>query len=283
MSVRIVTDSSADLPASLRAALGITVVPITVNIGAERLRDGVDIDHETFYRRLEESAIHPSTSQPTPQQFADAYAGIDPASEIVSIHAAEELSGTINAARQAASASPRRIAVIDGRSTSMGLGLTVLAAARLATAGASFDEVVATANREVAHAAVWFTVDTLEFLARGGRIGRAKRLLGAMLRIKPLLTVRNGAVEPVAQLRTRAQAVEALARHAEERRPLAALSVAYSTDAGAAQSLADELARRDLLPRDAILITRLGPAIGTHVGPGCLSVAVLQSSEGDAR
>jgi len=157
----------------------------------------------------------------------------------------------------------------------MGIGLVVLHAARRAAAGAPVDEVIEATRRQITHAAVWFTVDTLEFLARGGRIGRAKHLLGTMLRIKPLLTVRNGVVEPVAQLRTRAQAVATLARYAEERRPLAALSVAYSTDAGAAASLADRLAESGLFPREQILITRLGPAIGTHVGPGCLSVAVL--------
>src|SRR6185295_16651171 len=148
----------------------------------------------------------------------------------------------------------------------------------LAATGASLDAVVDEAKRQIGRAAVWFTVDTLEYLARGGRIGRAKHLLGTMLRIKPLLTVRNGVVEPVAQLRTRAQAADALVRLAAERRPLAALSVSYSTDAAAADALADRLAGSGLSPREDILITRLGPAIGAHVGPGCLSVALLQAS-----
>jgi DegV family protein with EDD domain len=281
MPVRIVTDSSTDLPRSLIAALGITVVPITVNFGPERLRDGVDIDHDTFYRRLESSDVFPSTSQTTPAEFGDAYSAIGGESDIVSIHTAEELSGTINSARQAARASQGtgRIEVVDSRSTSMALGHVVLCAARLAATGAPLATVVEEAKRQTARAAVWFTVDTLEYLARGGRIGRAKHLLGTMLRIKPLLTVRNGAVEPVAQLRTRAQAADALARFAEERRPLSALSVAYSTDKNAAEALADRLAQRQLLPRGEILITRLGPAIGTHVGPGCISVALLEAGE----
>jgi DegV family protein with EDD domain len=279
MTVRVVTDSSTDLPRPLVEALGVTVVPITLNFGAERLRDGVDIDHETFYRRLASSDVFPSTSQITPVEFSAAYASIDPGSDVVSIHAAAELSGTVNSARQAAAADggDRRIEVIDGRSTSMALGHVVVRAARLAASGAPLGAVVDEANRSIARAGVWFTVDTLEFLARGGRIGRAKHLLGTMLRIKPLLTVRNGVVEPIAQLRTRAQAADALARLAGERRPLAALSVAYSTDEQAAAALADRLAGEGLLPRDEILVTRLGPAIGTHVGPGCLSVAVLQA------
>jgi DegV family protein with EDD domain len=281
MTVRVVTDSSTDLPRSVIEALGVTVVPFSVSFGAERLRDGVDIDHETFYRRLESSEVFPSTSQLTPAELSEAYSSVDPGSDIVSIHAAAELSGTINSARQAARASgaARRIEVVDGRSTSMALGHVVIRAARLAASGAPLDAVVDEANRQIARAAVWFTVDTLEFLARGGRIGRAKHLLGTMLRIKPLLTVRNGVVEPIAQLRTRAQAAGALIHLAEEQCPLAALSVAYSTDEQSAETLADRLAERGLLPRGEILMTRLGPAIGTHVGPGCLSVAVLKAGD----
>jgi DegV family protein with EDD domain len=280
MPVRIVTDSSTDLPRSLIDTLGITVVPIIVNFGAERLRDGVDIDHDTFYRRLDSSDVFPSTSLATPPQFAAAYDGIAAGSEIVSIHVPEELSGTINSARQAARTAQdtRRIEVVDGRTTSMALGHIVVRAARLAATGASLETVVDEAKRQIGRAAVWFTVDTLEYLARGGRIGRAKHLLGTMLRIKPLLTVRHGAVEPVAQLRTRAQAADALLRLAGERGPLAALSVAYSTDKAAADALADRLAASGLCPREDILIARLGPAIGTHVGPGCLSVALLQAA-----
>lgn len=279
MPVRIVTDSSTDLPRSLIETLGITVVPITVNFGTERLRDGVDIDHDTFYRRLESSDVFPSTSQATPAEFADAYSAVGGERDIISIHSAEELSGTINSARQAARASHGRIEVVDSRSTSMALGHVVLCAARLALTGAPLETVIEEAKRQTARAAVWFTVDTLEYLARGGRIGRAKHLLGAMLRIKPLLTVRNGLVEPVAQLRTRAKAISELARLAEERRPLSALSVAYSTDRHAAETLADRFAASELLPRGEILITRLGPAIGTHVGPGCVSVALLAAGE----
>lgn len=276
MPVRIVTDSSADIPRSLSESLGISVVPLTVNFGAERFRDGVDLGHEEFYQRLETSTVFPTTSQPAPSQFAEAYSGLESA-DIVSIHVPEELSGTINSARQAArdSAGGRRIEVIDSRSTSMGMGLVVLQAARLAKTGATLDEIIDATRLEIARSAVWFTVDTLEFLARGGRIGRAKHLLGTVLRIKPLLTVRNGAVEPVAQLRTRAQVAEALVRCAEDRQPLSALSVAYSTGAEAAGALADRLADRGIFPRDQILLTRLGPAIGTHVGPGCLSVALI--------
>lgn len=282
MPVRIVTDSSADLPPRLAESSGITVVPLTVNFGDERRRDGVDLDAETFYRRLATGAVHPSTSQITAAEFAAVYAGLAGPDDVVSIHAAAELSGTVNSARQAArGASPgRRIEVVDGRSTSMAIGLVVLEAARLAREGATIETVLDATRRHIARAGVWFTLETLEYLARGGRIGRAKHLIGALLRIKPLLTIADGIVEPVAQLRTRAQAVQALARAAIDRRPLARLSVGYSTDSEAAVRLADRLAADELMPREAILLTRLGPAIGTHVGPGCLSVALLRASGG---
>ena len=274
MPTQIVTDSSADIPPALAAELGITLVPMTVNFGDERLLDGIEISHDVFYRRLLEDKRVPSTSQPTLAHFADAYARTDPACDIVSIHTAEEMSGTINAARQAARAlAPRRVDVVDSRTTSMAMGLVVLEAARLAKGGAPTDVVLETVRRLVPRAHVQFTLATLEYLARGGRIGGAKRLLGTLLRIQPVLTIQEGKVQPVAQARTRAQAIDTLVRFARERQPLAALSVGYSTDAGQADALADRL--RDTCPT-APIVTRLGPAIGTHVGPGALSVAVLQ-------
>jgi DegV family protein with EDD domain len=274
MPTQIVTDSSADLPPALVSEWGITLVPMTVNFGDERLLDGVEISHEVFYRRLVEDKDVPSTSQPTVAHFADSYARTDPASEIVSIHPAEEMSGTVNVARQAArSLSPRRVEVIDSRTTSMAMGLVVIEAARLARSGAPVDQVVDTMRQLLPRAHVQFTVPTLEFLARGGRIGGAKRLLGALLRIQPVLTIHEGKVQPVAQPRTRAHATDTLIRFARDRQPLRALSVGYSTDADEAAALADRL--RDACPAP-IIVTRVGPPIGTHVGPGFLSVAVLQ-------
>jgi DegV family protein with EDD domain len=274
--IQIVTDSSADIPRDLAAALGITLVPMTVNFGEERLLDGIDISHDVFYRRLvEDKTVLPSTSQPTLEHFADAYARTDPGSDLVSIHTAQEMSGTIEVARQVArSLAPRRIEVIDSRTTSMAMGLVVLEAARMAKEGASIDAIVDTARRLVARAHVQFTIPTLEYLARGGRIGGAKRLIGTLLRIQPVLTIQDGKVQPVAQPRTRAHAIDALMKFARDRQPLAALSVGYSTDRGEAETLAARL--RELTPTEPI-VTRVGPAIAAHVGPGMLCVAVRQA------
>jgi DegV family protein with EDD domain len=275
MPTKIVTDSSADLPPALAEEFGITLVPMSVIFGDERLLDGVEISHEEFYRRLVEEKGTPSTSQPTLAHFMDSYARVDPASDIVSIHPAEEMSGTVNAARQAARVvSPRRVEVVDSRTTSTAMGLVVLEAARLAKSGVPIDAIADRMRGVLPRAQVQFTVPTLEYLARGGRIGSAKRLLGTLLRIQPVLTILEGNVQLVAQPRTRAQAIECLMRFARASRPLRALSVGYSTDAGEAAALAGRL--RDSCDA-APIVTRVGPPIGTHVGPGFLSVAVLQA------
>jgi DegV family protein with EDD domain len=276
MPVRVVTDSSSDLPRDLVTALRITVVPLTVNFGEERFLDGIDIDNDTFYRRLVESTVLPSTSQPPASRFIDAFVAAGNDDHILSIHPAEEFSGTTNVARQVARdlANSRRIEVIDSRTTSMGMGLVVLKAAQLASTGAPLEQVLEATRCYVSRSRVCFTVGTLSFLARGGRIGNAERLLGTLLRTKPVLTIRNGTVEPVAQPRTRAGALAALVRFAQERRPLSALSIGYSTECTEIDTLAEELSR--FYPRTNMLVTRAGPAIGTHVGPGFLGVALLQ-------
>lgn len=275
MAVRVVTDSSADLPKPLVEELGITVVPAIVAFGDESFRDGIDIDHETFYQRLMAGDAAPITSQPSPAQFAEAYAQIGShADGIVSIHVSAALSGTCNSATQAARPVPCPIEILDSRTTSSGMGLVVIEAARVAQSGASFGQVLDTAQADIARSQMCFTLDTLEFLAKGGRIGKARRLLGTLLRIKPVLTVRNGVVEPLAQCRTQAQAIGALRRFVDQHRPCKALSVGYSTDRHAAAALADGLGH--VFPKEATLLTRIGPAIGSHVGPGCLSVALLE-------
>lgn len=276
MPVRVVTDSSADLPPALAEEMGITVVPLLVSFGAESFLDGVTIDPETFYRRLSEGGVFPSTGQPTPAQFAEAFGRVGAGAEgIVSIHASSTFSGIYNSARQAGAGAPVRTEVIDSRTTSSAMGMAVLEAARAARAGASLDEVRDRALADVAASRICFSVETLEFLAKGGRIGRAKQLVGTLLRIRPILTIREGVVSPLAQTRTRAQAVEALVRFVEEHEPVKALSVGYSTDRAAAEALAAQLSAGRSRP--PVLLTRLGPSIGTHVGPGCLSVALLRA------
>jgi fatty acid kinase fatty acid binding subunit len=278
MPVRIVTDSSGDLPLPLAAELGITVVPAIVRFGEESFLDGVEIDHDTFYRRLREERLFPTTSQPSPGQFAEVYDRLAPGAEgIVSIHLSARLSGTFNSAVQGArscgAACP--VEVVDSRSTSLGMGLVVLEAARLARSGASLQAVLAAVRGWIPCSRLCAALDTLEFLAKGGRIGRAKHLLGTLVRIRPVLAIQDGEVQPVRSLRTRGQVAVFLGDYARRHRPVHALGVVYSTGLAEAEALADQLA--DLHPRESIAFGRVGPGLGSHTGPGMLGLALLQT------
>ena len=273
----VVTDSSADLSAEQAAELGVTIVPAVVSFGDESFLDGVEMTAETFYRRLVSDRLHPTTSQPSPGLFAQTYDRLgEEAAGIVSIHLSDRLSGTGNAARQGARISGTRcpIEVVDSGSTSTGMGLVVLEAARRARWGSSFEEVLATARENAARSRARFTLDTLEFLARGGRIGRARKLLGDVLGIRPVLEVRDGVVAPAARVRNRSQALALLRRFAEENRPLKALSVLYTTGRREAEELVREIT--PLSPNGSVLLAQVGPGLGSHLGPGTLGVALLR-------
>ena len=277
MTVRIVTDSSCDLPLAIAAELGITIVPATVRFGEESFLDGVEIDHDTFYRRLQEERVFPTTSQASPGQFAEAYERLAPGADaIVSIHLSSLLSGMFNSAVQGAKASACScpVEVVDSRTTSLGLGLIVVEAARMARTGASLETVLAAIRDWVTRSHFFVALGTLEFLARGGRIGRAKHLLGTLVRIRPVLSIVEGVVQPVRQFRTRAQFEAFLDEEARRHRPVQALGIVYSTDRGEAEAMADRLA--DLCPRQSIVIGRVGPGLGSHTGPGLLGFALLQ-------
>lgn len=275
--IRVVTDSSADLTAEQATELGVAIVPAVVSFGDESFLDGVEITADTFYRRLVSDRLHPTTSQPSPGRFAETYDRLgEGAAGIVSIHLSDRLSGTGNAARQGAriSRAPCPVEVVDSGSTSTGMGLVVLEAARRARQGACFEEVLAAARDNAARSRARFTLDTLEFLARGGRIGRARKFLGDVLRIRPVLEVRNGVVAPAARVRSRPQALALLRRFAEENRPLKALSVLYTTGRREAEELVREIT--PLSPNGSVLLARVGPGLGSHLGPGTLGVALLR-------
>src|SRR4029077_8344720 len=180
-SVAIVTDSTADLPPALAAARSVTLVPLTLNFDGRSLLDGVDITPAEFYRRLPGASTHPTTSQPSPGRFAETYrALLEDHDSIVSVHISEKLSGTFASARQAADMTdPQRIRVIDSEVVSMSLGLMTLVAAALADRGAEPEAIEAKLVAMRPHVQTYFSVATLEFLRRGGRIGRANALLGS--------------------------------------------------------------------------------------------------------
>ncbi|MBI2765645.1 MAG: DegV family protein [Chloroflexi bacterium] len=275
--MHVVTDSTCDLPRDLVAQHGITVVPLTVVFGDEQLLDGVDIDANQFYARLREFAGMPKTSQPSVARFRDVYESVAAESgEIVSIHISSRLSGTLNSASIARDELSRDIHVdiIDSYNVSMGLGQVVLEAALAAERGAPAAEVAQAARHAMDRTHVIAVVDTLEYLRRGGRIGRASSLVGSLLSIKPLVHVERGEVAPFERVRTRTKARERLFELATKDRTLKRVFVGGGGNDDEALAFMERL--RPLLPHTEFHLGQLGPAVGVHVGPNVLGVALLR-------
>lgn len=280
MTIRVVTDSTADLPPGVAQELGITVVPLLVLFGDEVYRDGVDLTNEEFFRRLTTSPVLPTTSQPSVGAFQEAYQKLAAETDqIVSIHISAWVSGTYESALQAADSlrgSPR-VEVVDSQTTSMGLGYQAIAAARAARAGASLEEVVAAARSVGRRHHLLALLETLEYLRRGGRIGRAQAFLGSILNLKPLLTFRDGVVHPVARVRTRARALEELLSHSLAYGDLEDVAVIHGTTPEDAEMLARRV--RERLPQVPIHVGRLGPVLGVHGGPGIIGMVVVEAEK----
>ena len=281
VTVRVVTDSTADLPPEVARELAITVVPLLVLFGDEVYRDGVDLTNEEFFRRLTTSRVLPTTSQPPVGAFQEAYRKLAAeAGQIVSIHISAWVSGTCQSAIQAAGSlggSPQ-VEVVDSQTTSMGLGFQAIAAARAARAGASIEEVAAVARSVGRRHHLLALLETLEYLRRGGRIGRAQAFLGSILNLKPLLTFRDGIVHPVARVRTRARALEELLRHSLAYGDLEDVAVIHGTTPEDAEMLAQRV--RERLPQVPIHVGRLGPVLGVHGGPGIIGMVVIEAEKG---
>ena len=278
MSIRIVTDSTADIPPEIAELHQIEVVPLLVMFGDEQFRDGVDINSERFFRRLVREPKLPTTSQPPVGAFREAYERLrdEGATEIVSIHVSVKLSRTIESARQAAAdVEGVRIIHIDSGMASLALGLGVIAAAVAAEAGATVDSIEALARDQFRRTHLFIMVDTLEYLRRGGRIGRAQELIGSLLQFKPLLTVVDGEVVPVGRARTKARAIEELIRRASEYRPIAEAMAVHATTPDDLEYLVQRL--NGIAPDAPITLGRVTPVIGVHVGPGVLAIAVVSA------
>ncbi|MDI6815318.1 MAG: DegV family protein [Dehalococcoidales bacterium] len=277
MTVKIVTDSSADLPAQLVQELGITVVPLYVRFGEKVYRDRVDISEDEFYQRLEHDPIHPSTIQPSPQDFANVYQKLSQEADgIVSIHISGKLSGTCNAALQGKEMIEKGcpIEVVDSQVLTMGLGLIDIVAAKMAKAGESLPSVVDEVKQTIPNVHLLGLLDTLKYLALGGRIGKAKALLGSVLNVKPVLTLKDGEVAPAGQVRSRSKGIDRLFDFVQSVPNIQDLAIIYNTTPNEAQTLAERIA--PVFAKEQIIITRLGPMLGVHCGPGILFVALRQ-------
>ena len=274
MTVKIVTDSTADLPPELIKELGITVVPLYVCFGQEVYSDREEISEDAFYERLLKDAIHPTTTQPTPQDFAEVYQQLSSQADgIISIHISEKLSGTCNSALQGKKLLDKEypVEVVDSKTTSMALGLIVVAAATIANDGAGLQKVAEAVQQLVSSVQLLVLFDTLKYLAKGGRIGKAKSLLGSVLNVKPLLTIKDGEFVPVSQVRSRSKGIQKLFDFAKDADNIEDLAIIHSTTPDEAESLADRL--RTTVAQGRVRITRLGPVLGVHGGPGVLAVA----------
>ena len=276
MAVKIVSDSTADIPEQLADSLGVTIVPAYVLIDDVAYREGVDITRAEFYTRLQSSSRLPTTSQPTPTDFIQNLEPlVNEGHQVVCITLSRQLSGTYNSAIQAAAEfSDGMVSVIDSNTATAGHMLQVVAAAEDAarpdaTAQSVTEAAAARAQRGFAYCAL----DTLEYLQKGGRIGAAQAFVGSLLKVKPILRVADGQVEPLERPRNMRRAVQRLEELIRGHGPASKLAVAYATDPAAADDLLSRLS--DLVPADQSYTMQIGSAIGTHGGPGAIGVATL--------
>ena len=280
MPVKIVTDSVADLPSQVVSELGITVVPLNVRFGTEVYRDGVDLTAEQFYDRLVHSQTPPVTSVPSPGSFAEVYDKLaEETDEILAIILSSRLSGTYEVALQSIGLMKRkcRVEVIDSQWAVMAQGFIVMKAAKAAQAGASLDEVIAVTRNNIPRVDMCAAFDTLEYLKRGGRIGRAQAFLGSMLNINPIITLKDGVVEPAGRTRSRAKAIERLYNFAMSFSHIEEIAIEDAACPDDAELLVEQLGSR--FPKKHIYRSKTTPVIGTHTGPGLLLVAILGDRE----
>ncbi len=276
MTVRIVTDSSCDLPQAMADALGIRIVPLSVRFGDTEYIDRTTITATEFWSKCAASATLPETAAPSPGSFEETYRSLaaEGATAIVVVALSSDLSATMQSAELAARAVAPGIDVriVDSRNASMGLGLTVLACAELAKTGASADEVVARAQSVIPRTRVFAALDTLDNLKKGGRIGGAKAMLATVMSIKPLISITNGLVEEAGKQRTRSKALAHLVdilRNQEV--PIERLAVlnAQCSDIDAFIAMVKEVYTGEIIVGD------IGAVIGTHAGQGTIGIVFL--------
>lgn len=281
-SVAIVTDSVADLPTQVAEEFGITVIPLVVRFGADVYRDGLDLSPDQFYGKLKTSKILPATSVPSPATFADAYDKLAKENEIVVITLSSKLSATYQVAMQSIGLmkKQRRVEVVDSQWAVMAQGFIAIAAAKAAQAGASLDEVLDVAHQTIHQVDMRAGFDTLEYLERGGRIGKAQAFLGSLLKVNPVIGIKDGEVHPYARERSRAKAIDRLYNFAVSFSNVEELAVEYATNFNEANSLIERLHLK--YPEVPIHLSRASPVIGTHTGPSLIVVNVFGNRQSGA-
>lgn len=278
--VRLVTDSIAQLPTEIIRRYNISIVPVYVIFNGKSYREGVDITNEEFYRRLREADSLPTTTQPSPGDFQRVYERLAAkGADIISIHPPETLSGTINSARQAATLVDEvRITPVEVPWIALAQGFIVLEAARAIEAGADYDKVLELIDELIPRQNLIFALDTLEYLRKGGRIGGAQVLLGTLLRIKPLLQLKDGRVEPLDRVRTWGRVpdrlLEIMADMLGPGDEPVHVGVVHTCNEEDAARLEEKIYRQFDVAE--LYTTEIGPVVGTHAGPGALGIAFFR-------
>jgi len=278
--IHLVTDSTADFTAATAESLGVRVVPLTIRFAEEQFRDGIDLQPHEFYRRLAESSENPSTSQPSPRAFAELYRELlsGPDDHVVSVHISRKLSGTLQSALLAArDVDPARIHPVDSESVTIGLQLLVEAACRDIAGGADVATVVGNLAERRARTRIYFLLDTLTYLNRGGRIGRAQAFLGGVLKVKPVLSLHDGEVQPQSRVRSRQQGLNALADLVAGAGDLEGLRIVHAAAPELGVQLRDRV--QAVVPVLDPDIIDLGPVVGTYSGPEAVGVACMRAAE----
>ena len=279
MTVRIVTDSSADLPQNLIDQHQITVLPCYVVVDDQTYKDGIEIQADAFYARLQAEGRTPTTSQPTVADFQALYRDlVSQGHQVISIHVSAKLSGTLNSAEQAKASlvDSSQVEIIDSKLASIALGLAVLDAASILETGAEFHQAADKIRQGLDRHHGLFALDTLEYLHKGGRIGKARAFMGSVLSVKPILRIQDGEAHPVERPRNRDRAIRRLVELAQDLAPVQRLAVIYSTDPERMATLKQDLT--GLLPADQIIEARFGSTLGTYIGPDALGLAITQSA-----
>jgi len=275
MTVRIVTDSTCDLPAWVISRYGICVVPLYINVGSQGYLDGIDMTRDEFYTKLPTFPVQPTTAVPSMQKFRAIYDALadEGAKEVLSIHISTSLSGIVNVAQVAARETASvPVTVFDSRQLSLGTGFLVETAARLAQAGSRVPEILAELNEQIKRTRVFAALETLRFLRRSGRMNSVVSTIGELLQIKPLLKMYDGKAS-AERVRTRNHAMQRLVELLREFGPYEKVALFHSDAAARARELLQEV--KDILPDGEIWFQQLNPALGAHIGPGVVGFACV--------
>jgi DegV family protein with EDD domain len=281
MSIAIVTDSTSDLPLEIAEKHNISVVPLNVHIEDEPFLDGITISADQMYELLPDSRVIPTTSAPSVGTFVELYEKLSKThDEIISVHLSAKLSLTYSSAVNAVSEigpTNTRIEVVDTQKASMALGWVAVHLAEKAAEGASMDELVNLAHSASERGIFIGMVDTLEYLVRGGRIGKAQGFVGSLLRVKPILTIQDGEAHPLERARSRSKGIARIKAIVAENAPLDNIAVLYTTDRADAEDIARDVAEFD--PAGSPVVAQLGPVVGNYVGPGTLGLGMIRSAD----